>query len=371
MELGVRPTSTIVKGLSSYIPQVSKTVPYFTGLDKTAMGMAGLFGMKDAYEGYKSGNKHWANALAEGALSGMMITELAPAVKYANELAGRGFNFLNSPLTGKWTTFGNKQYRFKPGYLGMNGTPVESRAIKPKIRMYRGSRVKNSIDSKSYSSDFFTDSKEAASGYGNYITEVELPTDARIIEVDAKGNRWDLLGGKQFRQSSDLEALEKAKTEYSNYKKGLMKKYGIEPTEENSDLIDNMIDSKDHYKMEEYAEELGLDPDLLYDSEALFDFAYNGGRLKNVYNNAIKDTKPVEVKGLLEVPGLGNFENIDDIGKALAENPNYPYSAVAVRNVSDAADIGPSGFGTHTQYVVRKSIPRTQTGAWYLYNNKQ
>ena len=150
MELGVRPTSTIARGLSSYIPQVSKAIPYFTGLDKTAMGMTGLFGMKDAYEGYKSGDKHWTNALAEGALSGMMATELAPAVKYANEFAGRGFNFLNSPLTSKWTTFGNKQYRFKPGYLGMNGAFIESRATNQQLtitaddvtRFYHGSPVR-------------------------------------------------------------------------------------------------------------------------------------------------------------------------------------------------------------------------------------
>lgn len=48
--------------------------------------------------------------------------------------AGRGLNKLatlgTSSYTGKWTQFGNREYRFKPGYLGMNGTPVESRAIK-------------------------------------------------------------------------------------------------------------------------------------------------------------------------------------------------------------------------------------------------
>lgn len=37
--------------------------------------------------------------------------------------------FLNSPYTGKWTRFGNREYRFKPGYVGMNGVPVESRNI--------------------------------------------------------------------------------------------------------------------------------------------------------------------------------------------------------------------------------------------------
>ena len=37
---------------------------------------------------------------------------------------------LTSPYTGKWTQFGNKEYRLKPGYVGMNGVPVESRTLK-------------------------------------------------------------------------------------------------------------------------------------------------------------------------------------------------------------------------------------------------
>lgn len=40
-----------------------------------------------------------------------------------------GMQFLNSPITGKWTRFGNKEYRFKPGYLGMNGSPIEIRKL--------------------------------------------------------------------------------------------------------------------------------------------------------------------------------------------------------------------------------------------------
>jgi len=52
MELGVRPTSTIVRGLSSYIPQVSKVLPYMESIDRGIWGTSGLLGMKDAYKGW-------------------------------------------------------------------------------------------------------------------------------------------------------------------------------------------------------------------------------------------------------------------------------------------------------------------------------
>jgi len=85
-----RPVSAITKGVAEYIPQVSKVLPYMESIDRGIWGVSGLLGMKDAYEGWQSGEKHWGNALAEGALSGMMATELSPAVRYANELTGRG-----------------------------------------------------------------------------------------------------------------------------------------------------------------------------------------------------------------------------------------------------------------------------------------
>ena len=51
--------------------------------------------------------------------------------------AGRGLNKLatlgTSSYTGKWTQFGNRYYRFKPGYIGMNGVPVESRITDSKL----------------------------------------------------------------------------------------------------------------------------------------------------------------------------------------------------------------------------------------------
>jgi len=76
-----RPVSAITKGVAEYVPQVSKVLPYMESIDRGIWGTSGLLGMKDAYEGYKSGNKHWGNALAEGALSGLMLGEMSPAAK--------------------------------------------------------------------------------------------------------------------------------------------------------------------------------------------------------------------------------------------------------------------------------------------------
>ena len=63
--------------------------------------------------------------------------------KTAVENVPNAMQFLNSPYTGKWTKFGNMEYRFKPGHLGINGTPIESRLFKkPKaLRNSKGSIV--------------------------------------------------------------------------------------------------------------------------------------------------------------------------------------------------------------------------------------
>ena len=52
--------------------------------------------------------------------------------------------FINSPLTGNWARFGGKEYRFKPGVLGMNGTPIESREVSApyEIQRYPGYQLK-------------------------------------------------------------------------------------------------------------------------------------------------------------------------------------------------------------------------------------
>ena len=86
-----------------------------------------------------------AHSIANGGADAMTALELAPmirpakavydagkvfvgpAAEWASEGLGKINQFLASPYTGKWTQFGNSEYRFRPGYIGMNGAPVESR----------------------------------------------------------------------------------------------------------------------------------------------------------------------------------------------------------------------------------------------------
>lgn len=86
---------------------------------------------------------HGINDIANGRANAMTALEVLPmarlakplwnagksAMQYASETVPEAMTLFNSPLTGKWATFGNKQYRFKPGYIGINGTPMESRPL--------------------------------------------------------------------------------------------------------------------------------------------------------------------------------------------------------------------------------------------------
>lgn len=77
---------------------------------------------------------HGASEIAEGNITPEALMEVAPLGQLAKPLykgvLEPGMRLYNSPLTGNWTRIGNREYRFKPGYLGMNGTPIESRKIK-------------------------------------------------------------------------------------------------------------------------------------------------------------------------------------------------------------------------------------------------
>ena len=68
---------------------------------------------------------------------GPMLTEMTnPGYFTPYKIVNNGINLLGKTIsntgrfmasnhTGKWTRFGNSYYRIKPGYLGVNGTPVE------------------------------------------------------------------------------------------------------------------------------------------------------------------------------------------------------------------------------------------------------
>jgi hypothetical protein len=62
-----------------------------------------------------------------------MMTPVGRALKYPwevlNVYGNKALTFYNSPLTGRWNRFGNKEYRLNPGTIGMNGGAVERRVI--------------------------------------------------------------------------------------------------------------------------------------------------------------------------------------------------------------------------------------------------
>lgn len=93
------------------------------------------------------GGAHAAQSIANGEADWMTALELAPMVRPAKavyqtakpfigpivdavtENAEKARTFLGSPATGKWTQFGNKEYRFEPGRMfeGLPINKVESR----------------------------------------------------------------------------------------------------------------------------------------------------------------------------------------------------------------------------------------------------
>jgi len=86
---------------------------------------------------------HGINDIVNGNANAMTALEVLPmarlakplwnagksAVNYMSEIAPEVDTFITSPYTGKWATFGSRQYRFKPGNIGMNGIPIENREI--------------------------------------------------------------------------------------------------------------------------------------------------------------------------------------------------------------------------------------------------
>ena len=98
------------------------------------------------------GGAHAAQSIANGEADWMTALELAPMVRpakamyqaakpfvgpiveQASEGLGKARTFLGSPATGKWTQFGNKEYRFEPGKMfeGLPINRVESRPALPK-----------------------------------------------------------------------------------------------------------------------------------------------------------------------------------------------------------------------------------------------
>ena len=101
----------VTKGLSS---------PYFSK------------GLEAAFAGH--GLNHVVNEGIDGwedaATTAVELTPLASLAKPLYKgVVQPGIRLFNSPLTGKWTQIGGREYRFSPSILGMNGGAVESRPV--------------------------------------------------------------------------------------------------------------------------------------------------------------------------------------------------------------------------------------------------
>lgn len=89
--------------------------------------IAGINGymMGEAANDIANNGLNFGNGLTLG-LSALGTPQMLQTVRQLGTGVGKVNQFLTSPLTGKWTTFGNRQYRLNPSTLGMNGVPIES-----------------------------------------------------------------------------------------------------------------------------------------------------------------------------------------------------------------------------------------------------
>ena len=70
----------------------------------------------------------------DAAMTALEVAPLGRLAKPVHEgIVQPGMRLFNSPLTGNWTKIGNREYRLSPNSLGVNGSPLESRAITPQI----------------------------------------------------------------------------------------------------------------------------------------------------------------------------------------------------------------------------------------------
>lgn len=124
---GVTDAMAATKGGRALTAGLTTAMPW---IDAGLTSCFGAHGLNDV----KNSNADWMTALEVAPLIGPVakIGKTAWNLGKQTYTAGRELvpkvnQFMASPYTGKWTTFGNKQYRFNPNSLGMNGVPIESR----------------------------------------------------------------------------------------------------------------------------------------------------------------------------------------------------------------------------------------------------
>ena len=157
--------------------------------------------------------------------------------------------FLTSPYTGKWTQFGNREYRLSPNTLGANGVPVESRPVISEVNWDPDNWFKTISRRNSYSAE---EAAELASHISEYREiEKRLFDEGKLI-VNSQGNvivKGSNMSPQEYimRQS---EAFQKMNSEH--HYTGVPK-YNMEYFEKNPVDVESWSDRISPKNVEEYA----------------------------------------------------------------------------------------------------------------------
>lgn len=106
------------------LPEIAAGVSTALANPYVDAGLTSYFGAHGLNHAISEGIDGWGDAVTTA-------LELAPLGRLAKPLyegiVQPGVRLFNSPLTGNWTTIGNKQYRLSPNSLGANGSSIEQR----------------------------------------------------------------------------------------------------------------------------------------------------------------------------------------------------------------------------------------------------
>lgn len=108
------------------LPEIAAGVSTALANPYVDAGLTSYFGAHGLNHAINEGIDGWGDA----AMTALELAPLGRLVKPVYEgVVQPGMRLFNSPLTGKWTTIGNRQYRLSPNSLGANGSPIESRKL--------------------------------------------------------------------------------------------------------------------------------------------------------------------------------------------------------------------------------------------------
>lgn len=135
-------------------------------------GLTSYFGAHGLNHAINEGVNGWGDA----AMTALEVAPLGRLVKPIYEgVVQPGMRLFNSPLTGNWTTIGNREYRLSPNSLGANGSSIEQRI--PQI---------TAENAASMTPEQWTAAQDAAIARGN-MAEAQRLRDLHFM-VNTPGN---------------------------------------------------------------------------------------------------------------------------------------------------------------------------------------